>query len=210
MPQLLDAFGHVRRTRPGARLLLVGAVSPGFELDRRLQRLGIDGEGIVREDWVDESRLWTLMAACDVHVNLRSPTMGETSGTTIRALTLGKPLVVSDVGWFGELSDEVALKVPVGEREVETLAAALELLADRADVRAAMGQAARALAAAEHDLDRVADLYVAAFERTAGRDAVADAVLQEVSEAAVDVGIAPGSPDAREIARRLAEVDLGG
>ena len=54
------------------------------------------------------------MAACDVHVNLRSPTMGETSGTTIRALSLGKPLVVSDAGWFGELPDDVALKVPVG------------------------------------------------------------------------------------------------
>ena len=34
---------------PGARLLLVGATSPGFDLDRRLQRLGLDGEGIVRE-----------------------------------------------------------------------------------------------------------------------------------------------------------------
>ena len=43
------------------------------------------------------------MGACDVHVSLRSPTMGETSGTAIRALALGKPLVVSDVGWFAEL-----------------------------------------------------------------------------------------------------------
>ena len=70
------------------------------------------------------------MAACDVHVGLRSPTMGETSGTTIRALTLGKPLVVSDVGWFAELPDDVALKVPVGDDEATDLAVALELLAD--------------------------------------------------------------------------------
>ena len=34
------------------------------------------------------------MAACDVVVSLRSPTMGETSGSAIRALSLGKPLVV--------------------------------------------------------------------------------------------------------------------
>ena len=59
--------------------------------------------GLVREAFVDETRLWSLMAACDVHVNLRSPTMGETSGTAIRALSLGKPLIVSDVGWFAEL-----------------------------------------------------------------------------------------------------------
>ena len=57
--------------------------------------------------------------------------MGETSGTAIRALSLGKPLVVSDVGWFSELPDDVALKVPVDDDEVETLAAALELLATR-------------------------------------------------------------------------------
>ena len=43
------------------------------------------------------------MAACDAIVSLRSPTMGETSGSAIRALSLGKPLVVSDVGWFAEL-----------------------------------------------------------------------------------------------------------
>ena len=63
---------------------------------------------------------------------------------------------------------------------------------------------------AEHDLDRVADRYVAAFEQTAGGASVDDAVLREVTEAAADVGVAPGSPEAREIARRLAEVDLGG
>ena len=151
------------------------------------------------------------MAACDVHVNLRSPTMGETSGTAIRALALGKPLVVSDVGWFSELPDEVALKVPVDDHEVETLAAALELLASRPDVRAAMGEAARELARREHDLDRVADLYVAAFEQAAGGGAVADAVLREVSR-----GGGRGRDRARlgrgerDRSARLGEVELGG
>ena len=36
-------------------LLLVGATSPGFDLDRRLQRLGLDGGGLVREGFVDET-----------------------------------------------------------------------------------------------------------------------------------------------------------
>jgi glycosyltransferase involved in cell wall biosynthesis len=210
VPQLLEAFARLRAERPGARLLLVGATSPGFDLERRLQRLGLGGDGIVREGHVDEGRLWELMAACDVHVSLRSPTMGETSGTAIRALALGKPLVVSDVGWFAELPDGVALRVAVGDDEVAGLAAALRLLAERADARAAMGAAARALATSEHDLDRVAELQAAAFERIAGGEAVADDVLREVSGAAGEVGIAPGSPEASEIASRLAEVDLGG
>jgi hypothetical protein len=38
---------------------------------------------------------------------------------------------------------------------------------------------------------------------------VDDAVLREVSEAAADVGISANTAEAREIARRLAEVELG-
>ncbi len=210
VPQLLEAFARLRADHPGARLLLVGATSPGFDLERRLQRLGLDGDGILREGRVDERRLWSLMAACDVHVSLRSPTMGETSGTAIRALALGKPLVVSDVGWFAELPGDVALEVAVGEDEATDLAAALRLLAERPEARTAMGTAARALARSAHDLDRVAELHVAAFERVAGGDAVESQVLQDVSEAAASVGIAPGTPEAAEIARRLSELGSQG
>jgi glycosyltransferase involved in cell wall biosynthesis len=211
VPQLLEAFARLRRAHPGARLLLVGATSPGFDLERRLQRLGLDADGILREDYVDEERLWSLMAACDVLVNLRSPTMGETSGTAIRGLVLGKPLVVSDVGWFTELPRDAALAVPVGEREVDDLVAALRLLAERPDVRRAMGEAARMLARTEHDLDRVAQLQAAAFEWVAGGASVDAEVLREVSDAAASVGVAPGTPEASEIAQRLSELDrLGG
>ncbi|HWO80606.1 glycosyltransferase family 4 protein [Gaiella sp.] len=210
VPQLLEAFARVRAEHPAARLLLVGATSPGFDLERRLQRLGLDGEGLVREGYVDEPRLWALMKACDVHVSLRSPTMGETSGTAIRALTLGKPLVVSDVGWFAELPAGVALRVAPGDEEVAELTAALQLLAERSDVRATMGAAALELATGEHDLARVAERQAAAFELAAGGGVVADDVLREVGEAAAGVGIAPGTPEAAEIARRLSEVDLGG
>lgn len=210
IPELLQSVAKVRDSHPEVTLLLVGPTSPGFDLDRRLQRLGLAEGGIVREGWIDEARLWALMAGADVLVNLRHPTMGETSGSVIRALSLAKPLVVSDVGWFSELPSGVALKVPPDDDEVATLTAALELLVTRGDVRASMGEAAAELARREHDLGRVADLYAAALEEAAGGGTVADAVLRDVSEAAADVGIPAGSAEAREIARRLAEVGLGG
>jgi glycosyltransferase involved in cell wall biosynthesis len=160
--ELLAGFTRLRERLPDARLLLVGSAS------LRLRSLDLP-DGVVREDRADERRLWSLMAACDAIVSLRSPTMGETSGSAIRALSLGKPLVVSDVGWFSELPDDVAVKVPVDGREVETLAAALEAFAD-AGVRARMGEAARRLVQSEHRLDRVADHYAAALgEAAAGR-----------------------------------------
>jgi glycosyltransferase involved in cell wall biosynthesis len=209
VPQLLEAFARVRARHEGARLLLVGATSPGFDLDRRLQRLGLDAAGVVREGRVDEDRLWALMAACDACVNLRAPTMGETSGTAIRALVLGKPLVVSELGWFAELPDAVAAKAPPDGREAETLEAALELLATREDVRRSMGDAASALARSVHDVERVAEAYAAALELAAGGPAVAEAVLGEVGGAAAAVGIGADTPEAAELARRLAEVELG-
>ena len=132
IPQLYAAFAHVRRRLPDARLLggaparLAGLETP---------------DGVTRESYVDEERLWSLMAACDVIVSLRSPTMGETSGTVVRALSIGRPLVVSDVGWFAELPDAVAVKVPPDEREVDTLTRELhELLTDD---EAAGGEAVR-------------------------------------------------------------------
>jgi glycosyltransferase involved in cell wall biosynthesis len=209
IPQLLEAFARLRRDRPDARLLLVGAVSPGFDLDRRLQRLGLSAAGVVRHDYVPEGQLWSLMAACDACVSLRAPTMGETSGSVIRQLSLGKPVVVSDVGWFADLPDAVALKVPVDEHEADALDAALELLARDEDVRRAMGAAASELVRREHDVERVAEQYAAALEQAAGGAAVTDLVLRDVARAAADVGIEPDAPEARELARRLAEIDLG-
>ncbi len=196
IPQVLRAFAEFRAERPAARLLLVGAEAPGFDLAGQLERLGLDSEGVIREQYVEEERLWALMSACDACVLLRAPTMGETSGSAIRTLSLGKPLVVSDVGWFAELPDDVALKVPVGEGEVEGLVAAMRRLAEPG-VAARMGEAARAYVRAEHDLDQVAEQYVAALEQVAGSGAVEAKILRAVAEAAADTGVesAPLAPE---------------
>ena len=201
IPQLLEAFALLRGRRPGARLLLVGEATERFDLDRRVERLGLGPDVLIRESYVSEDRFWSLMAACDVLVNLRSPTMGETSGSVIRGLSLGKPMLVSDLGWFAELPDGVALKVPVDELEVPTIAGALELAYDHASE---LGGAARAYVQSEHDLGRVADSYVAALEEAAGGDAVSGAILRRVAEAAAGIGF----DDPVELARLAREAGL--
>ena len=202
IPQLLEAFAAVRRRHPNAKLLLVGSASPRFDAKR------LTGDGVERIDYVDERRLWSLMAACDACISLRAPTMGETSGSVIRALSLGRPLVVSELGWFAELPDEVALKVPVDEDEVPALAASLELLASSEATQLAMSDAAREYVRREHDLGRVAEEYVAALEDAAGGTVVADAVVAEVAQAAAEIGIEPDTAFAEELAGRLDEVGL--
>jgi hypothetical protein len=202
IPQLIEAFEVVRARHPRAKLLLVGPASPGFDADRFI------GDGVERIGYVDEESLWSLMAACDACISLRAPTMGETSGSVIRALSLGRPLVVSDLGWFSELPDAVALKVAVDEDEVPALATALELLASSEVTQRAMSDAARQYVRREHDVDRVAEGYAAALEEAAGGAAVADAVVAEVAQAAAEIGIQPGTPFAAELAGRLDELGL--
>ncbi len=192
LPQLLEAF---TRLPAGARLVLVGPVSPRFDLDGRLEKAGLLGHpSVLREEYVPEARLWALMAGCDVCVSLRAPTMGETSGTVMRALSLGKPLVVSDLGWFAELPDDLARKIPVGEGEVDALVAAL------------LDPPPASHVPEENRLGHVADLYAAALEQAAGGEIVRDAVLREVARAGAEVGLSEEVP---ELGSRLREVGLG-
>ncbi len=208
IPQLLDAFGRLRLRRPETQLVLGGSQSPGFDLTALLEARSL-GDAVVQHDYLAEERLWQLIADSDVLVNLRSPTMGETSAMVVRALSLGKPLVVSDVGWFSELPDEVAVKVPVDDHETEALVDALERLGGDAAYRDQMGKAAADWAQREHDLDRTADLYVAALEEVFGLPDVERAVLSDVATAAADLGVDPDSPELTDVATRLREVGLG-
>ena len=88
--------------------------------------------------------------------------------SAIRALSLGKPLVVSDVGWFaraaGRGRDQGA------GRRARAGGARRRARAARGEParRAEMAAAARRYAETEHELDRVADLY-AARARGGGR-----------------------------------------
>ena len=211
IPQLLEAFADVRRRHEASGLLLVGATSPGFDLDRRLQRLGLDGAGLVREGYVDERRLWALMAAADVHVNLRSPTMGETSGTAIRALSLGEPLIVSDVGWFSELPDDVALKVPVDDRRGRDAHRRARAARD------ARGRARRRWARRRASSPAASTTSTASPSSTSPRSSrqpVETPSAMRCSARSARQRPRSGSRRARprrsEIAARLAEVELGG
>ena len=98
LPAAAPRLRRASAPRPAeARLLLVGSVASELDLDRRIDHAGLV-DAIVREDRVSEERLWSLLARVDAVVSLRSPTMGETSAMVVRALTLGKPVIVCEVG----------------------------------------------------------------------------------------------------------------
>ena len=122
VPQLLDGFALLRERVPEALLLLVGSVAPGRRA-RPPRRRRSTSTTCPRTGSGRCSRRLTSASASAIRRWARR------SGIAVRALEAGRAQVVSDVGWFSELPDEVALKVPVGDDEVEVLAGHLTRLA---------------------------------------------------------------------------------
>jgi len=105
-----------------------------------------------------------LSGACDIVLNLRYPTVGESSGTLLRSMGLGKAVMVSEVGSFQEFPDDVCLKVPVGPGEEDLIFEYLNLLVSRPDVAQALGSRAKDYVARECNWAAVARRYAAFLE----------------------------------------------
>ncbi len=138
----LRAFARVTRLEPRARLILCGEVHPELPLASLIQGLGLSAS--VRPlGYTELADFNGYLAACDIVLNLRYPTVGESSGTLLRALGMGKAVVVSNVGSFREYPDDIVLKAPVDATEEEHLFEFLNLLVARPEVRRALGNRAR-------------------------------------------------------------------
>ncbi len=87
-------------------------------------------------------------------LNLRYPTVGESSGTLLRSLGLGKAVMVSEIGSFQEFPDDVCLKVPVGAGEEDLIFEYLNLLVSRPEVARALGERAQGYVATECNWER--------------------------------------------------------
>jgi SAM-dependent methyltransferase len=93
--------------------------------------------------------------------------VGESSGTLLRSLGLGKAVLVSDVGSFSELPDDICLKIPVGAGEEDLIFEYLNLLVSRPEVARALGARAREWVARECNWGAVAQRYTGFLEAVA-------------------------------------------
>lgn len=133
-----------------AHLVIAGEPAPTLELDRLVAETGVGGR-VHLTGFLEYDEFEAAIAACDLCLNLRYPTAGETSAALLRVLALGRPTAVSEFAQFAELPRRVALRVPLGEGEVERLAvAAAEALAAPERLER-MGEAAREYVRRQHD-----------------------------------------------------------
>jgi glycosyltransferase involved in cell wall biosynthesis len=155
----LQAFARLQSDFPQAMFLFAGEIlQETGDLLAFARDLGLGDKVIILGRVEPLERLHQAMSACDIILNLRRTTIGETSGIALRTMALGKPIIVRNIGWFGELPDETCVKIGP-EDGVEELAALMKALATSPEMRLRLGQEARRYVERECDPRRVARQY---------------------------------------------------
>lgn len=159
---LLEA---IRRVTFPCRVLIVGEfVSAGYEAS--LGELLSDPR-VIRLPYVSDAEFWRLAAVTDVCVNLRYPSVGETSGVAMKMMGAGKPVLVTGGEEYSRFPELAVIRVDSGEAEAEMLAHFLQALATDAEMRGVVGRTAAAYVREHHGLERVAGEYLEAIRRFA-------------------------------------------
>lgn len=147
--------------------------------------------------YLSEEMLDGYIAAADIVINLRFPSVGESSGTLARAFSAGCCCIVSDTAAYSEIPRDAVIHVPVFDT-VAALSRALEALIGSPELRAILGSRAKIFAETELSLASVAARYL---------DCIDDAYrpLKSRRGKTSVAATAPGGPDAEP---RMHEVRL--
>ena len=167
LAESLRALRRLVKLDPRVRMILVGEPHPEFGVEQLIRKLDLS-QHVRILGFAPIDKFVEYIGACDIVLNLRYPTVGETSGSLQRAMGLGKAVIVSDIGAFAELPDDVCLKVPTGSgrarEEEDFIFEYLNLLVSRPDLAQAMGARAKQWVERESSWPLVADRYVAFLE----------------------------------------------
>jgi len=137
------------------RLSVYGNINKAEELMAQATELGL-AELIEIVGFVDDEVLDQAIASAHLALNLRNPTVGEASAGQLRYWSQGIASVVSDVGWYRELPDNVVLKVSP-DSEQEGLISIMENILSGKQGLLDIGAAGRQYLQSHHSVGRYID-----------------------------------------------------
>jgi hypothetical protein len=159
--QVIQAWAEV--SKPDFfRLTLYGAIDKADEIMSLATELGV-AEWVNIVGFVEEEELDAALSASHLAVNLRFPTMGETSASQLRYWSKGLPSIVSNIGWYGELPHDVVIKVSPN-REHRDLISIMETLISGEHTYYKRGMKGYKYLIQQHGIDR----YVGRLAKFAG------------------------------------------
>jgi glycosyltransferase involved in cell wall biosynthesis len=133
-----------------------------------------------------------LISLSDIIINLRYPYMGETSASLIRALLLGKASIVTDIGWFAELPNDVVIKIPVEGEEIKLLRDSIDRLISDPAYRQNLEMNARMYSKKHLDPDVIAQTvikYIKHINQKNSREKMAYLICDRISVILDEIGI---------------------
>lgn len=163
---VIKAFSIFRLFNKEAKLFLIGKRYPDMEdkVRRLVDFYGLEGSTTITGK-VDLDIFKKYMKASDIILNLRYPTMGETSGSLIRAMSYGKPVIVSNVNQFREFPDDCCLKVDVCDREQDIILSHLMRLGKDPLLRKKVGDKAKRYVEENCSWEKAALKYLDVIDR---------------------------------------------
>jgi hypothetical protein len=162
----LEAFRRHLTRHPRSIYLLAGREA--MDVGGLVRGLGLE-RSVVRLGPLSLPAFHAAIAACDVLCNLRFPSMGETSGSLIRILGVGRPALVSNYGQWLDFPEAFCPRVDVDEREASQLEAYFDLLSARPELTRPMGEAARRQVTDEHRPEAAVEVYLKAAAEASRR-----------------------------------------
>lgn len=163
--EVIQAIAASDSLKDIVRYRLVGAIldSERERLTALANELGFTGLSI--EGAVDEVVFEAAMGDADIITCLRRPVLEGASGSVIDGMLSGRPTIVCDAGFYGELPADLVCKISP-QVDVAELTATLEGLAADSTARREMGKKARAYALDDLGPERYAEGLEAAARAT--------------------------------------------
>lgn len=184
---VISAFAQFHKYFPSSKYYLIGEKSCNYsELDLLIEKLGIKNS-VIYTGFQPFERAVEYIIASDICVNLRYPTAGETSASVLRLMSMGKPVIVSNVGWFSELPDNCCAKVDVDNYEEKVLLEYLRALASNEKLREKMGKSAREFVLNEQNPKKIACEYYNFINEILCEQK--RSIIKEVAYEMADIGI---------------------
>lgn len=100
-----------------------------------------------------------LISSSDICINLRFPTMGESSGSLLRMMSYGKPVLVTNYGAYAEFPDYCVLKINPDIDEKELVKRYIHAFVEDADFRISVGKEAQNYAETECSIEKCTKEY---------------------------------------------------
>lgn len=158
--KVIDAIHKLRLDGYPCKLLLLG--SGGDEESQVIEyaeKLDIKND-IIITGFLDDFSYYEGIEFSDIIVNLRYPSMGESSATLCETFKYGKPVLVSNINQYKEFPDEICWKVDINDFEVEQIYNYIKYLLKNREVREAIGNNAKIYADKVLDADNIAEEYL--------------------------------------------------